>query len=115
MITDYHFFSQNSLDANEVDINPSETVYDTMEEKEMTMDLYNDDERVAIPTEDPLSAALRLHELRRSAENLDRRSMGSMVDSEDGLIKMNGDVSHEKVTLHGFVNEAFDNLEHSEI
>ena len=81
----------------------------------MTVDLYNDDERVAIPTEDPLSAALRLHELRRSAENLDRRSMGSMVDSEDGLIKMNGDVSHEKVTLHGFVNEAFDNLEHSEI
>ena len=81
----------------------------------MTMDLYNDDERVAIPTEDPLSAALRLHELRRSAENLERQSLASMVDSEDGLVKMNGDVSHEKVTIHGFENAAFDNLEHSEI
>lgn len=101
------------MDANEVDAARPDTVYDRIEEKEMTMDMYNDDEHIAIPEEDPLSAALRLHELRRSADNLDRHSV---VDSEDGLVKMNGDVaSNEKVIIHGFENAAFDNLEHSEI
>ena len=77
----------------------------------MTLDMYNDDEFIPIKEEDPLAAALRLHELRRSAENLDKP-----FDSEESEPKVNGHVaSQEKVIIHGYVNEAFDNLEHSEI
>ena len=105
------YFSDNSLDANEVDGPRPEAFYDTMEEKEMTLDMYNDDEFIPIREEDPLSAALRLHELRRSQDTLDKSF------TSDGSQPMaNGHIAnHEKVTIHGFENAAFDDLQHSEI
>ena len=105
--------SENSLDANAVDGPQPETIYDRMEEKEMTIDMYNDDELVASRADDPLAEVLRHHKLQRSTETLDRRSTD---DSDDNAPIINEHVtSKEKVTIHGFENAAFDNLEHSEI
>ncbi|KAL4239383.1 hypothetical protein ACF0H5_000200 [Mactra antiquata] len=57
-----------NLDENEVD-DPN-TVYDRMEEREATLDMYTDDSRNSISSEDLLDSALKYHQTQKSTEVL---------------------------------------------
>ncbi|XP_053388245.1 uncharacterized protein LOC128551420 [Mercenaria mercenaria] len=94
-----------NLDENVVD--DQNTVYDRMEEREVTLDMYNDDTFHSVSSEDLLSATLNLHAMRKSKESLDKIS-----DDDDDL----GDTSHSPNTAAAFINEAFsEDLESTEI
>lgn len=77
-----------------------EAFYDRMEEKEVTIDMFGDDSRGSIRSEDLLAATLQLHDLRKSTETLDNLD-DSPVDT---------------MFVDGHYNPAFDDdLESTEI
>ena len=77
--------------------------YDRIEEKEVTMDMYTEDTFVTT-RDDPLDAALRLHDLQNVKDKPDNTST-------EGIMPQEGDLD----TL-AFTNYAFDkNFESTEI
>lgn len=76
--------------------------YDRMEEKEVTLDMYTED-TFATTREDPLDAALRLHDLQNVKDKPDNTSTDGIVTSDE----------YESLA---FTNFAFDeHLESTEI
>jgi hypothetical protein len=80
-------------------------VYDRIEEKEATMDMYNDDTYHSISSEDLLDATLNLHAMRKSKESLDK------IDDDSHDVTY-----HSADTTAAFINESFmEDLESTEI
>ncbi|XP_060598712.1 cadherin-23-like [Ruditapes philippinarum] len=96
-------FEDVDLDENVVDDHT--TVYDRIEEKEATMDMYNDDTYHSISSEDLLDATLNLHAMRKSKESLDK------IDDDSHDVRY-----HSADTTAAFINESFmEDLESTEI
>ncbi|XP_052790723.1 uncharacterized protein LOC128224749 [Mya arenaria] len=92
------------MDDNEVgEAVDRDTVYDRMEEKEATMDLYNDDTRHAVSSEDLLGATLQLHAQNKSVESLDRLDADSTFETLDSR------------DAFAYINETYEDMESTEI
>ena len=62
-----------NLDDNAVDAGDHmDTLYDRMEERGATLDMFGDDMRPSVSAEDLLGATLQQHALRKSMDSLDR-------------------------------------------
>lgn len=77
------FFSQISIDHNVVGEGSDSPEYDTLEEKEVTLDMYTEDTFVTT-RDDPLDAALRLHDLQNVKDKQDNTSTDGIVTELDG-------------------------------
>ena len=94
-------FSTNSIDSNAVG-GPG-PVYDSIEERGMTLNMFTEDTHVADSDVSPLEAALRLHDMQNARDAPDTRSTSGIVTPDD--------VDHVS-----FVNNAFsEGVESSEI
>ncbi|XP_052265663.1 cadherin-23-like isoform X2 [Dreissena polymorpha] len=91
----YQKYDDLNLDENAVDARAEHmhTVYDSIEEKEVTMDMYTDDmppgaygRNASMSSEDLLGATLQLHALHKSRESLDNldASLDEATEEEDG-------------------------------
>ena len=64
-----YYFSLGDVSMGEDTVR--DAFYDRMEEHEITIDMFGDDSRGSIGSEDLLTATLQLHDLRKSTETLD--------------------------------------------
>lgn len=79
-------FHYSSIDPSVVGNGSADPEYDRIEEKEITLDMYTEDTRDT-SCEDPLEAALTLHDLQNAKDTQDNRSTDWIVASlgEDSL------------------------------
>ncbi|WAR25682.1 CAD23-like protein [Mya arenaria] len=75
--------SQNSIDSNAVGERGDGPIYDKMEEKGMTLDMFNEDKQVFETNEHYLEAALRLHDLQNMKDKPDNTSTEGIVSPAD--------------------------------
>ncbi|XP_052791239.1 cadherin-23-like [Mya arenaria] len=75
--------SQNSIDSNAVGERGDGPIYDKMEEKGMTLDMFNEDKQVFETNEHYLEAALRLHDLHNMKDKPDNTSTEGIFSPAD--------------------------------
>lgn len=85
-------FSGDSLNIDDNAVDNPHTVYDRIEEKEVTLDMYTDDTANSISSEDLLESALNYHKM----------SKESSKEVDDDYDALDGETSREAAQFENY-------------